>query len=102
MRKRLTLLAAAVLALLAIAGSAPTFGAPPGGGGGGACAPAPQLKAVTINQGLGSYTRLIRGKSTLFRAYFGESCGVDVGASIQVETASLRVKNGSTVLTTIT
>jgi hypothetical protein len=81
MRKRLTLLAAALFALLAIAGSAPTLGAPPGGGGGGGttalppCTASqldgPQLGAVTINQGLGSYAdqKLVRGKETLVRFF---------------------------------
>jgi integrin beta-like protein len=114
MRKRLALLAAAVLALLAIGGSAPTFGAPPGGGGGGGtttttlppCSSGvlvPELGAVTINQGLGSYAdqKLVAGKETLVRFFLklpaavGTTCS---GSISVVNPTEMTVVDGSTDL----
>jgi hypothetical protein len=87
---RVIVLAGAAAVASMVGAASPGTGAP--------CTPQPQLKAATINQGLGSYARLVRGKQTLVRGYFGLSCGADVGASIRVESASLRVKNGATTL----
>ena len=108
MRKRFGLLAAAVCALLAIAGSAPTFGAPPGGGGGGGtttlppCASGdlvPQLGAVTINQGLGSYAdqKLVRGKETLVR-FFLKLPGI-VGTTCAGSISVVNTASNSTAMT---
>ena len=70
-----------------------------GGGGGaalgaGSCTLAPQLRDLTINQGLGSYTPLAWGKDTLLRLYMSQpSCAAN-GALIQVTGATLTVGGG--------
>src|SRR5213593_295746 len=72
----------------------------------GSCSLVPELRAITVNQGLGSYTPLVRGKETLFRAFLAmPKCAVATGAtldSIALTGGQLQVSMGSTVLTTIT
>jgi hypothetical protein len=59
------------------------------------CALTPVLLDTTINQGLQSYSQLVRGKETLVRFYFGlPSCAVS-GNAVQVNLAQLTVKNQS-------
>ena len=51
-------------------GTAVGLAARPVGGGGGTCDLTQlQLRDSTVNQGLGSYDRLVRGKETLVRLY---------------------------------
>ena len=69
-----------VVAVLAVAallggGGGAALGAAPG------CNLAPQLRDLTINQGLGSYTPLAWGKDTLFRLYMSQpSCAASGGS----------------------
>ena len=70
------------------------------------CTTPPLLKAATINQGLGGYARLARGKEALVRFYLAlptTRCGSGGTAgnvtAIQINSATLAVKNGNTVLT---
>jgi hypothetical protein len=61
----------------------------------GPCALTPVLLDTTINQGLQSYSQLVRGKETLVRFYFGlPTCAVS-GNAVQVNRAQLTVKNQS-------
>src|SRR5439155_5044985 len=60
------------------------------------CTIAPQLRDVTINQGLGSYTPLAAGKTTLVRTYFSLPSCAGNGAGIEVRGATLTVTGGST------
>ena len=76
--------ALAVAALLGGGGGA-ALGAAPG------CNLAPQLRDLTINQGLGSYTPLAWGKDTLFRLYMSQPSCAASGALIQVTGATLTV-----------
>jgi CSLREA domain-containing protein len=65
------------------------------------CTLTPQLRGVTINQGLNSYLALARGKEALVRPYLSlPSCAWGVGA-IQVTGGSVTVKNGTTALGTV-
>jgi CSLREA domain-containing protein len=62
------------------------------------CTLAPQLRAVTVNQGLNSYLALARGKETLVRPYLSlPTCAWGFGA-IQITGGSIMVKNGTTPL----
>src|SRR5215211_8966942 len=56
-----------------------------------------QLRASTVNQGLGSYDRLVRGKETLVRLYFSlPQCATSSGQSIQITGGTLNVsRSGS-------
>jgi Tol biopolymer transport system component len=85
---------AAVTAVVVVAssGGAP---APP-------CSVVPVLRDVTVNQGLGSYDPLVRGKETLTRFYLSLPSCAGKGASIAVTAATMTVKNGSTTLHTAT
>jgi uncharacterized delta-60 repeat protein len=81
------------LALLP-AGSAGTASAAP------TCNLVPQLRAVTMNQGLG-YGTLARGKDTLVRLFLSlPSCAASSN-SIALTGGSIAVKNGSTTLGTV-
>ena len=81
--------ALAVAALLGGVGGGAALGA-----GSATCTLAPQLRDLTINQGLGSYTPLAWGKDTLFRLYMSQpSCAAN-GALIQVTGATLTVGGG--------
>lgn len=73
-----------------VASSAPT-----------ACTLAPVLQDATVNQGLGSYGRLVRGKETLVRLYLSLPSCASRTSSIQVTGGTLAVKSGATTLTTI-
>src|SRR2546427_999502 len=73
-------------------------------GAAGSCTLAPQLVNVTVNQGLGGYTNLVRGKSTVVRGFWGvpscmgptDSNGVLTnGGYIQINGATLTVKNST-------
>src|SRR4051794_31313484 len=93
--RRLVLLTALLTAL--------TFFSPVGTGGVDAAttcpALVPQLRDVTVNQGVGSYPVLVRGKETLVRAYLSLPSCTARGASISVTGATLTVLNGTTALT---
>jgi CSLREA domain-containing protein len=74
--------------LLIGGGGATALGAAPG------CTLAPQLRDLTINQGLGSYTPLAWGKDTLVRLYMSQPSCAASGALIQVTGATLTVAGG--------
>ena len=74
----------------AIPGSSLGAPKPPGSG----CTIAPQLRDITINQGLGSYTRLVRGKETLVRAYLSLPSCAGTGAAIRLLDGQLTVAGG--------
>src|ERR1041385_2036457 len=57
-----------------------------------------QLRDSTVNQGLGSYDRLVRGKETLVRLYFSTPSCAATDASIQITGARLDVSGAGTVL----
>jgi hypothetical protein len=85
-----------VLALVALAAVfvLPTQGAdaqkaPP-------CNLVPQLRDVTVNQGVGAYTPLVNGKETLVRFYLSMPSCAGSGASIQIRAASLTLSGGAT------
>ena len=61
----------------------------------GPCALTPVLLDTTINQGLQSYTQLVRGKEALVRFYFGLPTCATSGNAVQVNRAQLTVKNQS-------
>lgn len=65
------------------------------------CSLVPQLRAVTINQGLGSYRPLVRGKETLVRLFLSLPSCASRSSSIQVTGGTLTVKNGTTLLGTV-
>jgi CSLREA domain-containing protein len=80
-----------VAAVLLIGGGGATaLGAGPG------CTLAPQLRDLTINQGLGSYTPLTWGKDTLVRLYMSQPSCAASGSLIQVTGATLTVGGGGT------
>jgi CSLREA domain-containing protein len=60
-----------------------------------ACNLVPQLRDVTINQGVGSFTPLEFGKETLVRLYLSMPSCAASGASIQVTGATLSVSGAS-------
>ncbi len=64
-----------------------------------ACALVPQLRDVTINQGLGSYPRLARGKETLVKFFLSLPSCAPAGSSIVRTGGSMRMQVGSTVAT---
>src|SRR2546423_5907740 len=76
--------------------------APPQGADAATCALTPELRAITVNQGLGSYTPLVRGKETLLRAFLGKPKCALSGDSIAITGSQLRVNSGATVLASIT
>ena len=95
---------AAVLASMAVAlttlGGAAT-------GVAATCVMEPQLVNVTVNQGLGGYANLVRGKAAVVRGYWSvPSCmgttdangQLTNGGFIQINSESLTVKNGATTL----
>jgi hypothetical protein len=92
----LLIVLATVLAVLV--GGAGTAFAPP-------CTLVPEVRGYTVNQGLNSHARIVRGKETLVRFYLGlPSCvtATDIanGAYIQIRRGELTVKNGGTILNT--
>jgi CSLREA domain-containing protein len=87
------MLLAGSLVATSMTGAAPT--APP------ACSLVPQLRDVTINQGLSTYSPFVNGKETLARLYLSLPSCAGSGASIQVTGGTLEVKKGTTVLGTV-
>src|SRR5207249_11606158 len=61
----------------------------------------PQLRAFTVNQGLGSATPLARGKDALFRAYLSLPSCASSTQSIKLTGGTLTVLNGTTTLGTV-
>ncbi len=59
----------------------------------------PLLRDVTINQGVGSYTPLVRGKEALVRAYLSKPSCASSTDVIELVGASLAVTAGSTTTT---
>ena len=57
-----------------------------------------QLRSSTVNQGLGSYDRLVRGKETLVRLFLSLPSCAPSGASLQITGGTLTAKNGQTIL----
>jgi CSLREA domain-containing protein len=66
---------------------------------------APELRDLTVNQGLSTYSALVQGKETLVRAYLGlPSCAnIAGGAAVEIDAATLKVTNAATgaALTTL-
>jgi CSLREA domain-containing protein len=94
-------------ALLAVGGAVLGLGVPAGAPAGSTCATfAPELRDLTVNQGLSTYSALVQGKETLVRAYLGlPSCAnITGGAAAEIDSATLKVTNAATgaVLTTQT
>ena len=61
----------------------------------------PQLRDVTINQGLGSYSPLAWGKDTLTRLYLSQPSCAPSGALIQITGATLTIAGGGAANRTI-
>src|SRR5262245_5929795 len=80
---------ALVSALLALGGSVRTATSAP------VCNLVPQLRDVSINQGVGSYSPLEYGKETLVRLYLSMPSCAPSGASVQVTGATLSVSGAS-------
>ena len=57
-----------------------------------------QLRDSTVNQGLGSYDRLVRGKETLVKMYFSLPSCHDNNDSIQVTGGTLNATRSGTPL----
>ena len=55
------------------------------------CALIPQLRDVTINQGVGAYSPLVNGKETLVRLFLRMPSCAASGALIQVKGGTLAV-----------
>jgi len=97
MKRLLVPAALAVLCAVFLASSSTSKGA-------ATCTMAPQLVNVAVNQGLGGYTNLVRGKSTVVRGFWNvPSCmgSVDTngvltnGGFIQINNETLTVKNAT-------
>jgi CSLREA domain-containing protein len=86
--------AALVAAVLAIGGSSTAFAAP-------TCNLVPQLRDVTINQGLGSYSPLAWGKDTLVRLYLSQPSCAPSGALIQITGGTLTIAGGGAANRTV-
>jgi parallel beta-helix repeat protein len=89
------LLAALVFLVGSLVATSMTGAAPP------ACTLVPQLRDVTINQGLSTYSPFVNGKETLARFYLSLPSCAGSGASIQITGGTLEVKKGTTVLGTV-
>jgi hypothetical protein len=87
-----------VVAALVLVGQPLVWSAPAGAAV--ACDLVPQLRDVTINQGVGSYPRLARGKETLVKAFLSLPSCAPRGASIARTGGTLTVLNGTTALGT--
>src|SRR5437867_6623310 len=65
----------------------------------------PNLTRFEVNQGLGSYDRLTRGKAALVRAYFSlpdsTTCTLGIGQSLNITGATLKVEAGGITTTGI-
>jgi hypothetical protein len=66
-----------------------------------ACSLVPQLRAVTINQGLGNYSPLARGKETLARLFLSKPSCASTSNTIALTGGTVTVLNGSTTLGTV-
>ena len=88
---------AAVIAVSAanIGGGASVLAAP------ASCALVPQLRDVTITQGVGSYPLLARGKEALVRLHLSLPSCAPTGSSIALTGASLVAKLGTTTLASV-
>ena len=65
--------------------------ATPAAPGAAPCNLVPQLRDVTVNQGLGGYSPLVNGKETLVRFYLSMPSCAGSGASIQITGGTLAV-----------
>ena len=72
------------------------------------CSPSqlvPSVSRFEVNQGLGSYDRLTRGKAALVRAYFSlpdsTTCTLGIGQSLNITGATLKVEAGGITTTGI-
>jgi len=65
------------------------------------CTLTPQLRSVTINQGLGSYQPLVRGKETLVRLYLSLPSCAAKNATITLQGATLTVNAAGALSNTI-
>ena len=59
------------------------------------CNLVPQLRDVTVNQGVGAYSPLVNGKETLVRFYLSMPSCAGSGASIQITAGTLRSPGGA-------
>jgi hypothetical protein len=79
------------------------FGASPASAA--VCAPTdlvPQVRGYSINQGLSSYTSLIRGKDIIFRLFLSRpACANGTTQSVSLRGATLNVKAGAATLLSI-
>ncbi|MCZ3388216.1 MAG: hypothetical protein LH645_03645 [Actinomycetia bacterium] len=90
-------------AVVSVALGAASLAALPGGSAAAAtCTLVPQLRDITVTQGVGSYSPLVRGKEALVRSYLSlPSCATVKGQSIAVTRATLNVTtSGTTPITT--
>lgn len=83
---------AALAALVIAVGLAGTDMRP---GGAAGCNLQPTLRDITVNQGLASYSPLVRGKETLVRVYLSKPNCATAGDRIEVTSASLTVSGGA-------
>jgi Periplasmic copper-binding protein (NosD) len=59
------------------------------------CNLVPQLRDVTVNQGVGAYSPLVNGKETLVRFYLSMPSCAGSGASIQITAGTLTLSGGA-------
>lgn len=87
----------------ALALAAGTLGAPAAAveAASSTCTLVPALRAVTVNQGVGTYAPLARGKDTLVRFYLALPACAPNGSSIALTGGSLAVSTGGTTLGTV-
>jgi len=74
---------------------------PPQGAVAATCSLVPELRSITVNQGLGSYTPLVRGKETLLRAFLGKPKCAATADVIEVTGGQLVLSIGTTRIGTI-
>jgi virginiamycin B lyase len=87
-------LVAALLALVPLPLALSSIAEPPASAA--TCSLVPSLNSVTINQGLGSYTPLVRGRTTLVRFYLSLPGCAGAGDAITTTGASLSVSQNGT------
>jgi Tol biopolymer transport system component len=66
------------------------------------CGLVPQLRDVTVNQGVGSYPRLARGKETLVRFFLSTPRCADADDSVRITGGAMTVSQGTATLGTVT
>jgi Tol biopolymer transport system component len=66
------------------------------------CGLVPQLRDVTVNQGVGTYPRLARGKETLVRFFLSTPRCADADDSVRITGGAMTVSQGTTTLGTVT